>query len=91
MKTPQVESLWAVLLLLSVTAIAAADPQPESKPPDKSKEKPYELTFHVVTTGQKRLPGHALSLGQSAPVQGASGSAKICLHRSSPMQKARPA
>jgi hypothetical protein len=41
------------VLLLSVTAIAAADPQPESKQPDNSKEKPYELTFHILTTGQK--------------------------------------
>jgi hypothetical protein len=57
MKTPQVESRWALLVLLSVTAIAAADPQPESKQPDKSKEKPYELTFHVVTTGQKPVAG----------------------------------
>jgi hypothetical protein len=57
MKTPQVESRWALLVLLSVTAIAAADPQPESKPPDKSQEKPYELTFHVVSTDQKPVAG----------------------------------
>jgi hypothetical protein len=57
MKIPQFESRWALLLLSSVTAIAAADPQPESKQPDKSKEKPYELTFHVVTTGQKAVAG----------------------------------
>ena len=56
MKTPQVES-WALLVLLSLTAIAAADPQPESKQPDKTKDKPYELTFHVVTTGQKPVAG----------------------------------
>jgi hypothetical protein len=57
MKTSQVKSRWALLVLLSVTAIAAADDRPESTRPDKSNEKPYELTFHVVTTGRKPVAG----------------------------------